>query len=544
MTPVLQFSHWETTTPGAIFLQQPLAGQWKKWTYKEAGDEARRMATALLAYGLPPKSKIAILSKNCAHWFMADLAIWMAGHVSVPLYATFTALTIRQILEHSESKILFVGKLDTWDEQRSGIPDDVQCIGISTYITTPYPTWESLISQHAPLAHFVEQRPDDLATIMYTSGTTGNPKGVMATFASFAYVITEGLKHLEAENGKQRFFSYLPLSHVAERSLVEMGTIYSGSMVYFSESLQTFSENLAHAQPTIFLAVPRIWAKFREKILEAMPQRKLDRLLKIPVVRGIIKNAIKKKLGLAKANWVISGAAPIAAELLEWFQRLDVTIRDTYGMTENLAYSHVNLPTVKYGTVGKAWPDVHVRFSEEGELQVKHQALMTGYYKDPDLTRSVITDDGFLRTGDRGVVDNEGFLTLTGRLKDQFKTDKGKFVNPTPIELQLLRNPDIDQACVVGMGIPQPIALINLSASGKSKSREALTESIRQTFSELNPVLETYERLGAAVVMRDDWTVENGMLTPSLKLKRNELEKVNLSKYPAWYKMNAVVVWE
>jgi len=187
---------------------------------------------------------------------------------------------------------------------------------------------------------------------------------------------------------------------------------------------------------------------------------------------------------------------------------------------------------------------VNVRFSETGELQVKHPALMKGYYKDPELTQSVITDDGFLRTGDKGIVDDEGFLTLTGRVKDQFKTDKGKFVNPTPIELQLLRNTDIDQACVVGMGIPQPIALINLSAAGKSKSREAILESIRQTFSELNPVLETYERLGAVVVMRDDWTVENGMLTPSLKLKRNELEKANLSKYPEWYKANAVVVWE
>ncbi|MBL0741618.1 AMP-binding protein [Chryseolinea lacunae] len=545
MNPIQQFVRWEAEKPEAIFLQQPLAGVWKKWTYRQAGQEIRSMATALAERGLPPRSRVGILSKNCAHWIMADLAIWMAGHISVPLYPTFTGNTIAQILEHSETKILFVGKLDTWEDQKAGIPTGVACIGFSTYLKTPFPAWEDLVTTHPPLKEFASWTADELATLKYTSGTTGNPKGVMLNFGAFQFVMKEGLNAIDVKPGdNNRLFSYLPLSHVAERSLVEMTALYSASTIYFSESLETFGANLAEAQPTIFLAVPRIWAKFREKILEAMPQPKLDKLLKIPLVNLLVKRAIKKKLGLAKCKWVISGAAPVAPELLRWFQKLDIIIRDTYGMTENLAFSHINLNKVKIGTVGHVWPGIQWRLSEQGELQMKHPGLMMGYYKDEALTNTVLTNDGYLKTGDKGEVDREGFFTITGRIKDQFKTDKGKFVDPTPIEMQLLQNPDIDQACVVGMGIPQPIALINLSAAGKSKSKDAIRDSIAQTLEHVNPSLESYEKLEAAVIMQRDWTVENGMLTPSMKLKRNELEKANLEKYPVWYKMKTAVVWE
>lgn len=539
--PLEMFLYWERNTPDNLFLRQPINGVKKDWTYRQAGEECRRMASALVKLNLPPKSHIAILSKNCAHWIMSDIAIWMAGHISVPLYPTLSASSIRQILEHSESKVLFVGKLDNFAEQESGVPTNIRCISFTLHGEKKGEQWDTLIAANEPLKEVVKRSSEELATIKYTSGTTGNPKGVMISFGAFHFVTPGALQKYGAEK-KGKFFSYLPLSHIAERMLVECGALYSGSEIHFSESLEKFPENLMETQPTVFLAVPRIWAKFREKIELKMP--KLDRLLKIPVISSIIKKVIRKKLGLSQADLIISGAAPISVDLLKWFKKLDILIQEVYGMTENLAYSHSNFKDAKFGTVGRAWENIETKFSEEGELLVRHKGLMKGYFKEPELTAKVFTPDGFLKTGDKGELDKDGFFTITGRIKDQFKTDKAKFVDPAPIEMKLLANADIEQVCVVGMGIPQPIALTILSAAGKQKDKTLLEESLKRSIDEINPHLESYERIKAAIILAEDWTIENGMMTPTLKVKRNEVEKIHLPKYPRWYEKNQVVVWE
>ena len=169
---------------------------------------------------------------------------------------------------------------------------------------------------------------------------------------------------------------------------------------------------------------------------------------------------------------------------------------------------------------------------------------MAGYFKDPETTLSVFTPDGFLKTGDKGTIDEDGFLTITGRLKDQFKTDKAKFIAPAPIEIKLLANKDIEQVCVVGSGIPQPIALIVLSAAAKGKPVGAVGDSLAYSLTEINLSLENYERLAKAVILKEDWTIENGLMTPSLKVKRNEIEKIHLHRYSTWYRETSVVVWE
>jgi long-chain acyl-CoA synthetase len=383
----------------------------------------------------------------------------------------------------------------------------------------------------------------EMATIKYTSGTTGVPKGVMVSMNAIDHALSHAFPLMKT-GPNDRFFSYLPLSHIAERMLVELGGIYNGATIYFSESLDKFAGNLAHAQPTVFLAVPRIWARFREKILEKIPQKKLDTLLSIPIVSSLIKRTIKKNLGLLKCNWAITGASPISIELLEWYQKLGITIREVYGMTENLAWATSNVEAVKFGTIGKPWTNTQVRLNSEGEIQTKGDATMIGYYKSPELTKETFTTDGFLKSGDVGVIDSEGFITITGRIKDLFKTDKGKYVAPLPIELKLTSNTDIEQVCVVGMGVPQPIALVILSAAGKAKSKEEITASLSKTIEVVNKELEVYERLNAAVIMSTDWTIENGLMTPSLKVKRNEVEKIHLPKYPHWYRIGRKVVWE
>jgi long-chain acyl-CoA synthetase len=197
------------------------------------------------------------------------------------------------------------------------------------------------------------------------------------------------------------------------------------------------------------------------------------------------------------------------------------------------------------GTVGKALTGVKVKIADDGEFRLKCAGVMKGYYKEPELTAATFDEEGYLKTGDKAEYDKDGFLSIVGRVKDQFKTDKGKYVSPAPIEMLLLANQDIDQACVVGMGIPQPIALIVLSAAGKIKSKEDLVMSLSSSLQQVNPALESYEKLEKMVVMKGDWTVENGLITPTLKVKRNEVEKIHLPKYPTWYHTQpGVVVWE
>lgn len=545
LSPLQSFLNWESKIPDDLFLRQPFSGIWKTWTYKEAGDEIRRMASALAALNLPPKSNIALLSKNCAHWIMSDLAIMMAGHISVPLYATLTAPSIQQILEHSESKAIIIGKLDDYASQKSGVPNQLTRIGISTYGISEQLQWEELVKTHEPITHFPSWQADDLLTIIYTSGTTGKPKGVMHTVNAFDTVIHVALGDLNLPK-RPRYFSYLPLSHIAERMGIEMIGLYSGASFSFPESLESFPKNLEATQPNIFFAVPRLWAKFQEKILEKMPQQKLDRLLSIPLINLIVKKSIQKKLGLSKATHIYSGAAPISVDLLKWFEKLGITIFQAYGMTEDCVYSHFNRHGAnRLGTVGKILTGLKVKIAEDGEVRLKSPSNLKGYFKEPELTAQVFDEEGFLKTGDMGEYDKDGYLRITGRIKDQFKTDKGKYISPTPIELKLQKNPDVEQVCVVGMGIPQPIALVVLSAAGRSKAKEDLIQSLTSMLGEVNTSLESYEKLEKAVVMKSEWSIENGLMTPSMKVKRNEVEKIHLPKYPAWYhRQEGAVVWE
>jgi long-chain acyl-CoA synthetase len=363
--------HWETTTPDRVVFTQPYDGASKggpvrTWTWKQALEETRRMAAHLQSLGLPPGSHIAMISKNCAHWLMTDWAIWMAGHVSVPLYPTLASDTIRQILVHSEAKLLFVGKLDGWDGMKAGVPQGLPCI---TYPLSPAnavpgaPTWDDIVKKHAPLAGNPVRPADELCTIMYTSGTTGMPKGVMHTFGNFAWSVQSGLKRVPIDN-KARMLSYLPLSHMAERTLVEHGMLATGMEVFFAESLDTFTLDLQRAKPTVFFSVPRLWVKFQQGIHHKMPPAKLDRLLKIPILGGLVRKKVLKALGLDQCTFAAGGAAPMPPDLLRWYNKLGLDLVEVYGMTENCGVSHATLPgKQRPGTVGLPYDGVQSRLT-------------------------------------------------------------------------------------------------------------------------------------------------------------------------------------
>lgn len=542
-SPLSAFEHWETTRPNKEYLRQYVNGELIIYTFKESGDQARRIATAIIGFNLPPKSKIALLSSNCAHWVMADLAIMMSGHTSVPIYPTLQAETIEFVLDHSESKAIIVGKLIDFESQKSAIKN-MPIISVELYGIKEDITWENLIVQNEPLQNTLKLDAEDLITIIYTSGTTGNPKGVMHTVAGF----TNGAHNIIQQtplNNYPNFFSYLPLSHIAERAGLEIGSMFRGASMTFSESLATFASNLEATQPDLFFAVPRIWTKFQEKILMGMPQKKLNKLLKIPILGSIIKKKIKKKLGLLNTRYILSGAAPLSVSIMEWYEKIDITILQGYGMTEDCIVSHGNLPHAnKIGTVGKPTYGAKAKLTAEGEICILNDCLMKGYYKEPEQTAEMFDDEGYLKTGDIGEYDHDGYLTITGRAKDQFKTDKGKYIFPAPIELELSKDANIEQICIVGMGIPQPILLVVLSVEGKKKSKDELTENLINTINEINPILEKHEKIEKAVVMSEEWTVENGLMTPTLKIKRSQVEKIHKPMYKSWFDADEKVIFE
>jgi len=542
-SPIAAFEHWEKNIPSKPFLIQHFNNKVLSYSFKESGDEIRRMASALIAFDLPPQSKIALLSKNCAHWIMADIAIMMAGHISIPIYPTLQADSIQQILEHSESKAIIIGKLDNYESQKDGIPD-IHKISVELYGINENYTWEGLLMQHKPIQNVLKPDPSNLITIIYTSGTTGNPKGVMHSVANFTYASNTILDILILPE-HPKLFSYLPLSHIAERVGIEMSGIFRGASITFAESLETFAHNLEATQPQLFFAVPRIWAKFQEKLLENLPQKKLNILLSIPIINSIIKKKIKKKLGLSEAVLMISGAAPLAVSLMDWYKKIGITILQGYGMTEDCILSHFNLPDEnRIGTVGRAVKGVTAKLSSEGEICILNNCLMKGYYKNPEDTASTFDEVGYLKTGDIGEYDHEGYLTITGRVKDQFKTDKGKYISPAPIELELSKNPYIEQICIVGMGIPQPILLVVLTAEAKNIDRQKLSENLINMIKSINPSLEKHEKIEKVIIMKEDWTVENGLITPTLKVKRNQVEKIHMPMYKAWFDSKEKVIFE
>lgn len=516
----------EKNKANSVFLRQPINGQWHEYTWADTMERARRITSFLKGQGIQPGDKVGILSKNCAEWFMVDFAILMAGAISVPLFATLDNDNIEYIIDHSEIKLLFVGKLDTWQHQQNAIPKTLPTAAMP-YDTMPAQyQWEDILKNHAPCQDNYIPNLDDICTIIYTSGTSGRPKGAMIDFNAITNIngyLSETLKLFDLPD-HINFLSYLPLAHIFERVAIEYYSIDLDSTISFVESIDTFADNLRDVSPTIFIAVPRIWSIFKNKILEKLPQHKLNKLLKIPLISSFIKYKIKKSLGLSNSVNV-SGSAPIPTETLRWFKKLGIEIYQGYGSTENLAYATLNTPEKnKYGSVGPANLGVELKIGENNELLTKSTCMMRGYYKDPELTQKTIDEEGYLHTGDQADIDENGFATIIGRIKDQFKSAKGEYITPVPIEHEFSKNHDIEQCCLIGSGLRQPILVTTLSDAAKQKDHETINRELRQTLDHVNENLPNYSKISHIYIIEEDWTPENGMLTPTLKLRRHEIE--------------------
>ena len=522
-TPLDHLFHWERLRPDAIWLTQPLAdGRVRRYSWRQVADQVRRMAQWLENLRLPPCSQIALLGKNSAHWIMADLAIWLAGHVSVPLYPTLSAATARHILLHSEARLVLVGRMDElWEALAPSLQDLLPMATLPLAPALAVPHWDAIIAATPPLARHAQRRPEELATIIYTSGSTGEPKGVMISFAALS-ATAQGLGGVFPLSVRERMLSYLPLAHAAERAMVETMALHHGFRIYFAWSLETFMQDLRRARPTLFFSVPRLWTKFRQGIEAKLPAERQERLQRVPVLGWWLKRRILRQLGLDHVRVAITGSAPLAPATVAWYRGLGLELLEGYGMSENFAYSHGNRPgDVGPGTVGAPMPGVEQRISASGEIEVRSPATMLGYFRDAAQTETALSPDGFLRTGDRGHIDARGRLTITGRTKELFKTAKGKYVAPVPIENRLAAHAGVEAVCVTGSGWPQPFALL-LAAAGAGKAE--LERELRQLLHSVNAALEDHERLSCLVVVQGPWTVANGLLTPTLKIRRERIE--------------------
>jgi long-subunit acyl-CoA synthetase (AMP-forming) len=540
------FYYWAQKQPNEIFLKQPVGINYIDFTYQEAENQVNKLAAYLQEKVQSGPKHVGILSKNSAYWILADLAISSAGCVSVPFYATLTADQLNEVLVHSDCQILIVGKLDHWESIKSGIPTNVLIIHTPESEEKEAIQWNEILDQEFPTFEPHNPQVDELSTIVYTSGTTGTPKGVMIPNSSVAQALNLARQIAYLDTPQTRFISYLPLCHIAERNIVEFACIASGGTIYFVESLLTFKENLYQANPTHFLAVPRIWSKFQEGILEKIGgQKKLDLLLSIPIIKQIIKRKIKKGLGLDKAILMLTGAAPMPSELLKWYQKIDFFIQEAYGMTENMGLNSL-MPRdeIRMGTVGKIHKTCQTRIDPETkEIQMKADYNSWGYYKEEQLTQELFVD-GWLKTGDMGELDSNGFLSIIGRVKDTFKTAKGQYVSPAPIENNLSVDPHIEQCCVVGINLPQPIALIVLSLEGKKTETNALMGHLETLLKNTNPHFKKNEHLAKIIVLKEDWTIENNCLTPTLKIKRPIIEQKYLASFETWNNQIETIIFE
>ena len=549
-----KFYEWEKQLKDKPYLKQPFGDEWEEYTWGEVGNMARRIATGLKSLNLREGAHIGIYSKNCREWIISDLAIVMAGYVSVPFFPSLNGKELAYIMDYGDVDALFIGKIETWDQIKDDLPQGMPLIKFPHYDgcsnVTKGHEWFEFIDSHEPMQNPNKPKLSDLWTIIFTSGTTGNAKGVMLTYQAIdgiKVVLDDpnnplGIKH----DGNNDFISYLPLNHIFERVVIEWCSFRYGGTISFVESLDTFAKNLKAVQPHVFAAAPRVWTKLQLGLLTKFPQKKLDTLLKLPLLSSLLKKLIKKGLGFSKARIVVSGSAPMPVELIEWFRKVGVYITNGYGMTENCAIcsSVDGRDFEKLHTVGQPQKGVELKIDQEtGEILMKGPFIMKGYYKNEELTNTTLRG-GWLHTGDKGFLDEDNYLHITGRVADSFKTSKGEYIEPLTLEQHFVNINEIEEVCVVGLGIAQPLCLIQLSEIGKNTSREVISKMLTDRLSEVNSDLVNYKKISTLIIVKDEWTQQNGIVGPTQKLKRGAIEDKYSKDYLNWHNSNEEVIFE
>lgn len=554
-------------------------GQWVAVSSDEMIARAKNIAAGLHAIGVRGGDRVAILSESRVEWTLTDTGCIFGGVIDVPIYPTLTPPQVRYILNDSGASALFIEGREKFDELKPILGECPQIEHVVYFDPDGMSERLSLAELERLGSEFQQQNPDaldqwaheiapdDLATIIYTSGTTGEPKGVMLTHSNLVTNLIDSSGHLSF-GLHDTALSVLPLSHVFERQAMYM-YLYRGMAVYFAESLQTIGPNLREVRPTILVGVPRIFEKIYDRIQErAAEAGKFAATLlawsvsvgreyakyelahrPVPLVLKL-KHAIASKLVFSKwhaafggrMRLLVSGGAALPEDLAYIYFGAGIPIIQGYGLTETspvITTSH--LDAIRVGTVGKPIPHVDIRIAADGEIEVRGPNIMRGYYNKPEETRAVFTDDGWFKTGDVGALDADGYLTITDRKKELFKTSGGKYISPQPIEQLIKASRFVNQVVLIGAERKFPAALIvpnweQLESYCKLKgiqvqNRRELCEHPRiidlleRQIDRLTPNLARYEKIKKVALLENEFTIEGGELTPTLKVKRRVIDQ-------------------
>ncbi len=577
-----RLERWVLDDPARAAFRYREGGEWRDVTWGEYGERVRAVAGSLLAMGIAEGDQVAILSNNRPEWHMADLGSMAVGARSVPLYLTSAAEQIAYVLGHSEARVIFVSRQAELEKVASvwgrlprlekavlfeGASSDPRVLPWKDFLEMG----RAYLARHegAYEAALGRRSPEEVASIVYTSGTTGEPKGVMLTHRNFLFTCWSLNERMPSDRDG-RALSYLPLSHIAERMVSHILHVYHGSTTWFAESLETLARDLRDARPTTFFAVPRVWEKFHagiQGLMAGLPEEQRIRAqeavslgLKLVDLRqegaevpeemerawreadASLFALARAALGLDQAKYLVSGAAPINPEVIRFFHAIGLPIAEVYGQTEDTGPTTLNpVQRIKIGTVGPAIAGVEVRIAEDGEILVRGENVFKGYFKKPEETAEAL-EGGWLHSGDIGRLDSDGYLTITDRKKDLIITAGGKNIAPALIESLLKFEPLISQAVVVGDRRPYLVALLALDPEklkawaaerGKPQDPEALVRdpevlaSVAESVGRVNSRLSRPEQVKKWAILPAELSVEGGELTPTLKVRR----KVVLEKY-------------
>ena len=561
------------TRPNAIAYQAKVDGRWQPTTWRAFVDEVRLAARALIALGFPRGGKVAILGFNRPEWVILDHAAMMAGGAPAGIYTTCSAEEVQYIVHHSESLVVLVenaAQLAKIEAQRAAMPL-LQTVVLMRGSSAPGTlTWDDFLAKgQAVPESALDERIDqieqsDLATLIYTSGTTGPPKGVMLSHGNLSWTSRTLIDVSGGAVEGDVALSYLPLSHIAEQMATVHMPASTGATIYYAESIEKIGDNIKDCRPTVFFGVPRIWEKFHAALAAKLgeltgakaklvawarkvctqvnqyrdrgqaPPTMVD--LQYRLAPKLVIGKLKAALGLDRARSLISGAAPIASDVLEFFASLDLPIREVYGQSEDCGPTSWNLPgKTKIGTVGPALPGLEVKLGDDGEILVRGPNVFLGYYKEPEATADAL-QDGWLCSGDLGAFDSDGFLTITGRKKEIIITAGGKNIAPKNIEAALKQSPIIGEAVVIGDRRKYLTALVTLDEiATKELPPEQIRATVQAQIDAVNQSLARVEQVKKFAILDKPFAIESGELTPTLKIKRKVVAQNYAREIEAMY---------
>ena len=567
------------------------SGSWRTTNWKTYAAQVRRVGKALLALGLEPGGKVCMLGFNRPDWCIFNMGAMAAGGVGAGIYTTCSSEEVKYIADHADAHAILLEDEGQWEkiktqkyhadgDQLPRLKHVVMMQGVPKIDDPLVLSWEELeakgddVSDSDFDARLDGLEPDGLATLIYTSGTTGPPKGVMLSHENLRWTATTAQK-MVGSRASDVCLSYLPLSHIAEQMFTIHGPALTGSGVYFAESIDKVPDNLKEVQPTIVFGVPRIWEKFHAgvaaKLEEATGPKKLlidwvQQLcrqrsalinqgrtpglaveLQYEVAKRLVLSKLKPALGLGRARMCVSGAAPVAKEILEFFSGLDIIIHEVYGQSEDTGPTTFNMPrATKYGTVGQPIPGCEVTLGDDDEILVRGPNVFLGYLKDEAATSETLID-GWLHSGDLGAFDSRGFLSITGRKKDIIITAGGKNIAPKNIEGSLKNNPLISEAVVIGDRRKFLSVLITIDEEELRKLLGAtngeqpnpddarVRAEVRRTIDSVNRNLARVEQIKKFTILPRSLTIEDGELTPTLKVKRKKVNEHFADQIEAMY---------